>query len=126
MELFLMEGNYICNRKLNVMDSPQEPDKTQRGAKGRVPFILATICATPFIIMAAFFAPTLLDNQQIPRGPLMASVVLLPLLLVLTFCELIFTILAWKRGPGCYKPFICGYWLANIAYWAVMVGSSPW
>jgi hypothetical protein len=108
------------------MDAPKESGETNKGPKGLLSFVLATLCVVPFVGIAVLMMAALFAGKQILSGPLMASAFLLPLLLILTICELISSIFAWKNSPRYCRPILCGYWLSTILYWGLMIGLGPW
>jgi hypothetical protein len=89
-------------------------------------FVLATLCAIPFVFMSALVMVAIFTGENPISGAVGASVFFIPLFLLATVGGIIFIILSWKNGHRYYKPFLAGYILAMLIYWGMLVSSGPW
>ena len=100
------------------------------GPKGLGFFILATVCAAPFVLALAFMAVARLTGKEVLSGPVAISVFMLPLLLVATVCEIILIPIAWIKGLQNYKPFLLLYIFAIFLFWFTLISTlisiGPW
>jgi hypothetical protein len=111
-----------CGTSIIITNMTQKNGNPSPGNdKNSAAFILATICAFPFVwvMMDAFAShPKFIQS-------LVLSVFFLPVFLVATVCEPIF-FLAWIKSPHWCRPFLILYLLAVATYWKAVVMSGPW
>lgn len=106
-------------------ESPSDPNPPKNG-DGFGYFILASICAFPFVVISFFLVAGIVTGHS-PRGdsPLMVSLFFLPLFLVATICGIIFIVMAWKNNHRRFRPVLTIYLIAIFLYWAVLLGMGP-
>jgi hypothetical protein len=93
-------------------------------SKGPGFFILATICAVPFILIMVFIGAAKYSGKG--DAPLMVSAFFLPVLLIATICEIILIPLALIKGHDKYHPFLLVYVIAIVLYWVSLISIGPW
>jgi hypothetical protein len=106
---------------------PEEQKKqSSNRIKGFIFFILATLCALPFVVISSFVVTAMLTHREILSRPLVSTIFFAPFFLLATVCGVIFIILAWKKGHCFYKPFLFLYSFSIFLYWAMLINSGPW
>ena len=110
--------------KRNFSFEESENKDSTNGSKGPGFFILATICAVPFILIMVFIGVAKCFGKG--DSPLMASVFFLPVLLIATLCEIILIPLALIKGHDKYHPFLLVYVVVIVLYWVSLKSIGPW
>jgi hypothetical protein len=88
-------------------------------------FSLATLCASPFVILSGLGLAAFLTKRSELFKPLVVSVFFTPVLLIMALGGLICIVLAWKKHPR-YRLPLSFYLIAIVAYWTMLKMMGPW
>jgi hypothetical protein len=89
-------------------------------------FFLATICASPYVVLSNLVVMAVITGKQVPSRSLVYSVFFTPLLLLAAVGGAIFIVCTWRNGRSYFRPFLVLYSVAIFVYWAVLIESGPW
>jgi hypothetical protein len=112
-----------------VMNDPGNETNKMRPSdrcKGLVYFVLATICALPFLLISYFAIPSFVSGKPLPHDLIMASALFIFVFIAATIGTLVFIPLAWRNGPRFCKPLLVIYSLVTLIYYIVLTSAGTW